>query len=171
MARQGARPAKAQQLGGVRVLAQNRRARHDYEVLETFEAGIVLVGSEVKAVREGHVQLRDAYARIRDGELFLFQAVISPYRHATGFGTHVTDRPRKLLLHRDEIDRLRGRLEQERLTLIPLSLYLRDGLVKVELALAKGRTLYDKRHVLATRDAQREVERLRSRYRPNRSAR
>jgi SsrA-binding protein len=154
----------------VRVIAQHRRAHHDYEILETYEAGIVLTGSEVKALRDGHVQLRDAYARIRDGELYLLQAVIGQYRHASGFGTHVPDRPRKLLLHRDEIDRLRGRLEQERLTLVPLSLYFRDGLVKVELALARGRTLYDKRHAIAARDAKRELDRMRAQWRPNRTS-
>ncbi len=155
----------------VRLIAQNRRARHDYDILDTYEAGIVLQGSEVKALREGHLQLRDAYARVRDGDLYLLQAVIGPYRHAAGFGAHAPDRPRKLLMHRDEIARLQGRLEQERLTLVPLSLYFRDGLVKVELALARGRTLYDKRHALAARDAAREIERLRSQYRPNRAGR
>jgi len=97
--------------------------------------------------------------------------VIGPYQHASGFGSHQPDRVRKLLLHRDEIDRLAGRLEQERLTLVPLSVYFREGLAKVELALARGRTLYDKRHAIAQRDAQREIERVRARYRPGRRSR
>ncbi len=150
---------------GSRILGQNRRARHDYEIIETVEAGIALKGSEVKSLRLGHAQLRDAYARIEGGEAYLHKLVIPTYSHASIFGTHVTDRPRKLLLHRYEIDRLVGKLEQDRLTLIPLALYLSGGLVKVELAVAKGRTLYDKRHVLAERDAKMEIKRLRSTYR------
>jgi SsrA-binding protein len=148
-----------------KVLAQNRRARHDYEILDVFEAGIVLTGSEVKSLRQGHAQLRDSYARIQDHEVWVYKLVIPVYSHSGAFGSHVTDRPRKLLMHRDEIDRLAGRVEQARLTLVPLSLYLSKGLVKLELALAKGKTLYDKRHALAERDAQMEMKRLKARYR------
>jgi SsrA-binding protein len=137
----------------------NRKARHDYEVLETFECGIALQGSEVKSLRQGTVQLRDAYARIEDGEVWLFGVHVGPYAFASGVGGHDPDRPRKLLMHRREIDELLGRTQQQGLTLVPLSLYFRDGRAKVELALARGRKTYDKRRAIAARDAAREVER------------
>ncbi len=140
-------------------MAQNRRARHDYEVLETFECGMVLQGSEVKSLRDAKVQLRDAYARVDDGELWLFGMHVSPYAFASGVGGHDPGRRRKLLLHRRQIDELLGRTRQEGLTLVPLSVYFRDGKAKVELALARGRRTYDKRHAIAARDAAREVER------------
>ena len=142
-----------------RPVAQNRRARHDYEVLDTFECGIALRGSEVKSLREAKVQLRDAYARVDDGELWLHGVHVSPYAFATGVGAHDPDRPRKLLVHRRQIDELLGRTRQEGLTLVPLSIYFKDGRAKVELALARGRKTYDKRHAIAARDAAREVER------------
>jgi len=140
-------------------VAQNRRARHDYEVLDTFECGIALQGSEVKSLREAKVQLRDAYGRVEDGELWLYGVHVSPYAFATGAGAHDPDRRRKLLVHRRQIDELLGRTRQEGLTLVPLSIYFKDGRAKVELALARGRKTYDKRHAIAARDAAREVER------------
>jgi SsrA-binding protein len=141
-----------------KLVASNRRARRDYTVLDTVEAGLVLRGSEVKSLREGHVQLVDAYAHVRDGEMWLEGMHISPYTNAVGFGAHDPDRARKLLLHADEITRLRARMNQERLTLVPLAIYFRDGRAKVELALAKGRTKSDKRAALAKADAQREID-------------
>jgi len=143
----------------VRPVAQNRRARHDYQVLDTIECGIALQGSEVKSLREAKVQLRDAFARVDDGEVWLHGVHVSPYAFASGVGAHQPDRPRKLLLHRRQIDELMGRTRQEGLTLVPLSIYFRDGRAKVELALARGRKTYDKRHAIAARDAAREVER------------
>ena len=145
------------------MVATNRRARHDYSVLETVEAGIVLVGSEVKSLREGKVQLKDSYARVDDGELWLVGVHVAPYEQADAFGGHDPERPRKLLLHRSEIDSLGGRVQQEALTLVPLSVYFSDGRAKVELALARGRRHYDKRQAIAERDARREAERAMAR--------
>ena len=142
-----------------RQVASNRRARHDYDILETFECGIVLRGSEVKSLRQGKAQLADAYARVEGGELWLYGLHIPPWEYATGFGAHDPIRRRKLLLHRREIDELMGKVQQQSLTLVPLSLYFRDGLAKVDLALAKGRRLYDKRQAIARRDADREAAR------------
>jgi SsrA-binding protein len=142
-----------------KIVAQNRKARHDYTVLETFECGIALKGSEVKSLREGKVQLRDSYARVDQGEVWLHGVHVAPYTHATGFGAVDPDRARKLLLHRKEIDELAGRTQQESLTLVPLSVYFKDGRAKVEIALARGRRTYDKRHAIAERDAKREAER------------
>jgi SsrA-binding protein len=144
---------------GGKQIAANRKARHDYEVLETLECGIALVGSEVKSLREGRVQLRDAYARVQDGEMWLHAANIAPYSFATGRDGHEPERPRKLLLHRDEIDELGARVAQGRLALVPLSMYFKDNRIKVELALARGRKRYDKRQALAERDAGREIAR------------
>ncbi|HLG67134.1 MAG TPA: SsrA-binding protein SmpB [Acidimicrobiales bacterium] len=145
--------------GGDRVVATNRRARHDYDILETFECGVVLQGSEVKSLREGKAQLADAYARVVDGEVWLFGVHVPPWRFAQGFGAHDPDRKRKLLLHRAQIDELLGKTTQQSLTLVPLSLYFRDGKAKVQLALARGRRLHDKRHAIAERDAARELAR------------
>jgi SsrA-binding protein len=142
-----------------RMVAQNRRARHDYDILDTYEAGLVLVGSEVKSLREGKAQLRDSYARVQDGEVWLYGVHVPPYVFATGFGAVDPDRRRKLLLHRREIEELAKRMGQESLTLVPLSLYFKDGRAKVDLALAKGRRLYDKRHAIAARDADMEARR------------
>jgi SsrA-binding protein len=144
---------------GAKLVATNRRARHDYEILETIEAGIALVGTEVKSLRAGQVQLKDAYAKVEDGELWLYNAHVAPYGQADGFGGHDPERRRKLLVHRGEIDELAGRTQQQSLTLVPLSLYFRDGRAKVELALARGRRRYDRRHAIAERDARREAER------------
>jgi SsrA-binding protein len=143
----------------IRQVASNRRARHDYDILETYECGIALKGAEVKSLRLGHVSLQDAYARIDDGECWLVGAHLAPYSYASGFGRFDPDRPRKLLLHRGEIDELAGKVAQKALTLIPLAVYFKDGRAKVTVALARGRRLYDKRRVLAERDATREAQR------------
>lgn len=143
----------------IRTVARNRRARHEYDILETFECGLALRGAEVKSLRAGLVQLHDAYARVDAGELWLLGAHVAPYEYSNGFGRVEADRPRKLLLHRSEIDELAGRVAQQSLTLVPLSIYFKDGKAKLELALARGRRLYDKRHAIATRDAAREAAR------------
>jgi SsrA-binding protein len=153
------RAAAREDRSGDRVVATNRRARREYEFLETFEAGIVLQGSEVKSLRGGKAQLNEAYARVDDGEIWLFQMHIPPWQYATGFGSHDPDRKRKLLLHREEIDELLGKTQQQSLTLIPVQLYFRDGKAKVQIALAKGRRLYDKRNILKARDAEQEAAR------------
>jgi SsrA-binding protein len=153
------RAAARESRTGDRVVATNRRARREYEFLETLEAGIVLQGSEVKSLRDGKAQLSEAYARIDGGEAWLFHMHIPPWQYATGFGAHDPDRKRKLLLHRDQIDQLLGKTQQQSLTLIPVSLYFKDGKAKVELALAKGRRLYDKRNLIMARDAEREAAR------------
>ena len=147
-----------------RVLAQNRRARYQFFIEETFEAGIALQGTEVKSIRLGRASLIDSYARVENGELFLFEMHISPYTHGSSFN-HDPLRPRTLLMHRREINRLAGYVQEKGYTLIPLSLYLKDGRVKVELALAKGKKAYDKRRAIAERDARREMERnLKDKY-------
>lgn len=155
----GGRAAAKTHKRGDRRIAVNRRARHEYDVLETFECGIALVGGEVKSVRAGQVSLADSYARVEGGEVWLLGTHVAPYEYATGFGSFDPDRRRKLLLHREQIDEIAGRVGRQSLTLVPLSLYLKEGRVKVELALAKGRRLYDKRHALATREAERESAR------------
>ena len=144
---------------GTKLIASNRRARHDYSILDTFEAGLVLTGSEVKSLRAGHVQLADAFARVRSGEVWMEGVHIAPYQFATGVGAHDPDRPRKLLLNRSEIARLSARVDQERLALVPLALYFKDGRAKVELGVGKGRTKGDKRQAMAERDSQREIDR------------
>jgi SsrA-binding protein len=145
---------------GTKPVAQNRRARHDFDIVEVFEAGIVLQGSEVKSLREGKVQLREAYARVDDGEAWLIGAHISPYSLATSGAGHDPDRARKLLLHRREIDEMRMKTQQQPLTIVPLSIYFKDNRAKVEIALARGRKTYDKRHAIAERDAARDAERV-----------
>jgi SsrA-binding protein len=146
---------------GPKPVAQNRKARHDYDILDTFECGIVLVGSEVKSLREAKVQLRDSHARVEHGEVWLHGVHISPYLFATGRDAHDPDRKRKLLLHRKEIAELAARTQQEALTLVPLSIYFKDGRAKVEIGLARGRKLYDKRAAIAKRDVERELNRAR----------
>jgi SsrA-binding protein len=147
--------------GRVKVVATNRRARRNYTIVDTFEAGLALVGSEVKSLRAGKLELKDSYAHIDHGEAFLVGAHISPYDFARE-GGHDPERPRKLLLHRKEIDRIAGALAEKGLTLVPLQVYFKDGKAKVELGLAKGKTTYDKRDTLKKRDAEREMERARS---------
>jgi SsrA-binding protein len=148
-----------------RVVATNRRARHDYEILDTIECGIVLRGSEVKSLREAKVTLTDAYARINDHELWLLGLHISPYSHTASVASPEADRDRKLLAHRTEIDRLGARLDREALTLVPLRLYFTKGRAKIELGLGRGKRQYDKRQDLAKRDADREAERAMARGR------
>ncbi len=143
---------------GRRVIAQNRRARHDYAILDTYEAGVALVGTEVKSLREGRVSLVDAYATVDDGEVFLRGLNIPEY-HLGSWTNHEPRRTRKLLLHREEIERLIGKIRESSLTLIPLSLYFNDGKVKCEVALARGKKSYDKRNDLAKHDADREMAR------------
>ena len=147
------------------VLASNRKARHDYAILDVVEAGIVLHGSEVKSLRAGEGKIVDSYARIIDGEVWLDGVHIPPYKYAVGVGSHDPDRARKLLLHREEITRLAARVAKERLALVPLSFRLVSGKVKVELALARGRKREDKRQAIAERDSQREIERALGRAR------
>jgi SsrA-binding protein len=149
----------AKAAGNRGLVAQNRKARHDYDVVSTYEAGIVLVGSEVKAFREGKVQLRDSFARAQDGEVWLHGMHVSPYSYSGSYGVFDPDRPRKLLLHRREITELQRETQQGPLTLIPLSAYFKDGRAKVELALARGRRAYDKRRAIADREAQLEAKR------------
>jgi SsrA-binding protein len=147
---------------GVRVIATNRKARHEYHILETYEAGIALLGPEVKSLRAGRVSLSEAYAQIQNEEAFLLQLHISPYDQANRFNVDPM-RTRKLLLHKKQIRRLVGKTEEKGLTLIPLRIYFRGAHAKVEIALARGKKLYDKRQSLARKDAQREMERVRSR--------
>jgi SsrA-binding protein len=149
---------------GTKLIADNRRARRDYELLERVEAGVVLTGSEVKSARDGKVQLGQAYGDIRDGEAWLVGASIAEYAQSGGFG-HEPDRDRKLLLHRGEIDSLSGKVREKGLTLVPTRMYFKDGRVKVELALARGRERADRRRVIAERDAQRQIERALKRRR------
>ena len=141
------------------VVATNRRARRDYDVLETLEVGLVLEGSEVKSLREGSVQIAESWARLDRGELWLHNLHISPYSHAAAPFRSEPDRVRKLLAHRREIVRLAARVDQERLALVPLALYFRDGRAKLSLALARGRTRADRRREIAGRDADAEATR------------
>lgn len=138
-------------------IAQNRRARHDYEIIQRYEAGIVLTGSEIKLVREHNVQLQGAYARVKDGEVWLQDVHIAPYLNA-GYAPHNVTRDRKLLLHKKEIRKINELLGEQGLTLIPLSMYFKRGKAKVELGLGRGLKRYDKRHVLRERDMQRDVQ-------------
>jgi SsrA-binding protein len=150
---------------GEKLVADNRRARHEYELLERIEAGLVLQGTEVKALREGRATIQRAFADIRGGEIWLVGANIAAYDKG-GFANHDPERDRKLLLHRREIDRLRGRVQEKGLTLVPTRLYFKDGRAKVELALARGKELRDKRRDIAKREADRQIERaLKSRHR------
>jgi SsrA-binding protein len=139
-----------------RNLADNRKALHDYHILETWEAGLVLLGTEVKAIREGSVNLRDSYARIDRGEIWLLNVHISPYSH-TGYAHHEERRDRKLLLHRHEIQKLTGRVVEKGLTLVPLRMYMKKGRVKVALALVKGKQAHDKRETIRRREIDRET--------------
>jgi SsrA-binding protein len=151
--------SKAEGANGDRVVATNRRARHDYEILDTIECGIVLTGSEVKSLRDGKAQIAEAYARVDGGELWLFQSHVPPWVYAVGFGSHDPDRKRKLLVHHHELVRLHDKTTSQPLTLIPLKMYFRDGRAKVEIGLAKGRKLHDRRQAIAERDSQREIAR------------
>ncbi len=155
---------------GRKLVAQNRKARHDYMILDSYEAGVVLTGTEVKSLRAGRASLADAYASITDGEVWLQGMHIPEYTEGT-WTNHEPRRARKLLLHRDEINRLIGKTRESGLTLVPLQLYFRDGKVKIEIALARGKRSYDKRQDLARRDADREISRAMSRRASGRRAR
>lgn len=144
-----------------RDIAVNRRARHEFLIEETVEAGLALMGSEVKALREGKANLKDSYGRIENGEVWLWNAHISPYSPASQFG-HEPTRTRKLLLHREEIERLHGKVKERGLTLVPLRLYFKNGRAKVELALARGKKQHDKRDAIRDREQRREIERAMS---------
>jgi len=137
-------------------IAENRKAYHDFHLLESFEAGIVLLGTEVKAIREGRVNLRDSYARVEDGEAFLYNVNISPYSHR-GYAEHEPLRRRKLLLHREEIRKLIGKTVEKGMTLVPVRFYFKNGRVKVAVSLAKGKKEYDKRETIKRREADRET--------------
>jgi SsrA-binding protein len=137
-------------------IAENRKAYHDYHLLETFEAGIVLLGTEVKAIREGRVNLRDSFARLDDGEAYLYNVNISPYSHR-GYAEHEPLRRRKLLLHRDEIRKLVGKTVEKGMTLVPVRMYFKNGRVKVAVSLAKGKKDYDKRETIKRRETDRET--------------
>jgi SsrA-binding protein len=141
-----------------KLIAENRRARHDYHLLERLEAGLVLTGTEVKSLREGQANLRRAYGDVRDGELWLVGAHISTYEQGS-MGQHDPDRDRKLLLHRREIDSLIGKVQEKGLTLVPTRLYFKNGRAKVELAVARGKEVRDKRRDIAKREADRQIER------------
>ena len=137
-------------------IAENRKAHHDFHLLETFEAGLVLLGTEVKAIREGRVNLRDSYARVEDGEVFLYNVNISSYSHR-GYADHEPLRRRKLLLHRDEIRKLIGKTVERGMTLVPVRFYFKNGKVKVAVSLAKGKKEYDKRETIKRREVDRET--------------
>jgi len=143
----------------VKVIASNRRARHDYAIEDTLECGMVLTGSEVKSCREGQVKLADSFARIIRGQVWVDGMHIPQYQFAHGVGSHDPNRARKLLLHRGQIDKLDALVSQQHVALVPLSLYFKDGRVKVELGVGKGRKRADKRQAIAERDTMREVQR------------
>ena len=157
MAKKGKKTKKAKPTDGTQLIASYKRAYRDYEILDTYEAGMVLTGSEVKSLREGNAQIAEGYARVRNGEIFLDGIHIPPYTNAIGFGAHDPDRERKLLLNRAEITKLDQRTAQGGLTIVPLRLYWKGGRAKLELGLAKGRTKGDKRQHMAERDADREM--------------
>ena len=148
-----------------KLIATNRKAYHDYFIEETYEAGIALTGTEIKSIRAGRVNLRDSYVRVKDGELWLVDAHIAPYHQAGRFG-HEPRRPRKLLMHRREINRLQGKVQLKGYTIVPLRLYLKNNLAKVEIALAKGKRMHDKRKTLAEEEARLEIERAMKIRRP-----
>jgi len=149
--------------GHIKIIAENRKARRDYFIVDEYEAGLVLLGTEVKSLRQGRANLKDAYARIKNGEVFVYQLHIAPYPFAY-YDNHDPLRPRKLLLHKKEIKRLYGKMNEKGHTLIPLKLYFKSGKAKILLALAKGKRKYDKREAIKRRDAQRDLERQRKNY-------
>jgi SsrA-binding protein len=147
----------------VKTIATNRKARHDFHIDDTFEAGMVLTGTEIKSIRAGRVSLRDSYATLKEGELWLLNAHIAPYDQGT-FSNHEPRRPRKLLMHRREINRIAGKLQEKGFTLVPLRLYLKNNLAKVELGLARGKKQYDKRAALRQKETRREIDRAVARH-------
>ena len=148
--------AKTEREAAQASIAENRKAFHDYHLLETFEAGVALLGTEVKAIREGRVNLRDSFARVEDGEVFVYNVNISPYSHR-GYADHEALRPRKLLLHKEEIRKLIGKTVERGMTLVPVRMYFKNGRVKLAVALAKGKKEYDKRETVKRREADRET--------------
>jgi SsrA-binding protein len=149
---------------GIKIITTNKKAFHDYQILEKLEAGLVLKGSEVKSMREGRCNLKDSYARIINGEAWLIGFKISSYKNAS-YQDHDPERQRKLLLHRDEIKRLHRKVQEKGITLIPLRLYFKNGVAKVEIGLATGKREYDKRQDIARRDQERELKRLEKKFR------
>ncbi len=147
----------------IKIIAENRKARYDYHIDEEFEAGMCLKGTEVKSLRQGRANLKDSYARIKNGEVFVHQMHISPYPFAY-YDNHDPLRPRKLLLHKREIKRLYGKVNEKGLTLIPLRMYFKNGKAKISIALARGKRKYDKREAIRRRDEKREMERTRKQY-------
>ncbi len=147
----------------IKIIAENRKARHDFHIVDKFEAGLVLLGTEVKSLRQGRVNLKDSYARIKNGELWVYQMHIGPYPFAY-YNNHEPLRPRKLLMHKYEIKRLYGKLNERGYTLVPLQIYFRDGKAKLTLALAKGKRKHDKREAIRRRDEKRDLERQRKEY-------
>ncbi len=147
----------------IKGIAKNKKARFEYEIIETFEAGLVLQGTEVKSLRQGKANINDAYAKTKNGEVFVHQMHVSPYEMGNRYN-HEPDRIRKLLLHKKEIKRLTGKLQEKGLTLIVLKLYFKNGKAKIQLGLCKGKTHYDKRHDLKKKDATREMERAIKNY-------
>lgn len=143
---------------GIKIMAKNQKARHEYFIDETFEAGIELVGTEVKSVRAGTLSLKEAWCQIKDGEIFIKQMHVAPYEKGNIFNKDPL-RPRRLLMHKREINRLYGKVKQDGFSIIPLSVYLKDSRVKVEIAVCRGKKLYDKRDDAAVRDAKRQIDR------------
>ena len=143
-----------------KIVADNRKARHNYFIVDKYEAGMVLLGTEIKSIRQGRVNLKDAYAKIDNGEVFVHQMHISPYAFAY-YGNHDPLRPRKLLLHKNEIKKLYGKANEKGMSLIPLRVYLKDGKAKLTLAIAKGKRKYDKREAIRRRDEKRDLDRSR----------
>jgi SsrA-binding protein len=150
----------AEPTDGYKLVSDNRQARFQYEILETFEAGLVLQGTEVKAIRAGKVNLRDGFAQVRDDEAWLYNVHISPHQSASQFFNHEPLRIRKLLLHRLEINKLIGKVEQKGLTIVPLKMYLKKGKVKITIGVGRGKKLHDKRDDLKKKDANREIARV-----------
>jgi SsrA-binding protein len=149
-------PSKTDREAAHTAIAENRKAHHDYHLLESFEAGVVLLGTEVKAIREGRANLRDSFARVEDGEVFVYNMSISPYSHR-GSAEHEPLRRRKLLLHRSEIRKLIGKTVEKGMTLVPVRMYFKKGRIKLAISLAKGKKEYDKRETMKRREAERET--------------
>jgi len=145
-------------MAGIKIIATNKKASHNYELGESYEAGLVLQGTEVKSLREGRANLKEGYASIEDGEVYLYNCHISPYSHGN-YTNHDPMRTRKLLLHKKEIKKLTGKIKEKGLTLVPTKLYFKNGMAKIELALGKGKKLYDKREAIKRRDAKLDIER------------
>jgi SsrA-binding protein len=152
----GQMPEKTERQKAEKLVAENRKAYHDYHLLETFEAGMVLLGTEVKAIREGRVNLRDSYGRVENGEVFVHNIHISPYSHR-GYADHEPVRARKLLLHRQEIRKLIGKVVERGMTLVPVRMYFRNGRIKLAISLAKGKKEHDKRETIKRREVDRET--------------